>query len=226
MYAPLSQGGTVVLESLDPQVAAMVSDRSPKRGRGRAEFLLSTSTWQKLSINENGRSALERAKAGRIAGRLTPAMLADGSWRGLRFRRYEMDIPAARIHSGRLHPYRVFLDSVRRKFLALGFSEMRGSIAESEFWNNDALFMPQFHPARDIHDAYFLDTGGRRFAPAADILAKVASAHRDGGDTGSRGWSYDYDESRAGLPILRSQGTALSARWMASSPPSRASTSP
>jgi len=218
VYAPLSQGGTVVLESLDPQVAAMVSDRSPKRGRGRAEFLLSTSTWQKLSINENGRSALERAKAGRIAGRLTPAMLADGSWRGLRFRRYEMDIPAARIHSGRLHPYRVFLDSVRRKFLALGFSEMRGSIAESEFWNNDALFMPQFHPARDIHDAYFLDTGGRRFAPAADILAKVASAHRDGGDTGSRGWSYDYDESRAGLPILRSQGTALSARWMASSP--------
>ena len=33
---------------------------------------------------------------------------------------------------------------------------MRGSLVETEFWNMDALFMPQFHPARDIHDVYFV----------------------------------------------------------------------
>ncbi|HRY61976.1 MAG TPA: hypothetical protein P5266_07210, partial [Candidatus Fermentibacter sp.] len=42
--------------------------------------------------------------------------------------------------------------------------------------------------------------------------------HRSGGGTGSRGWDYEYDETRAGLPVLRSQGTALSARCLASSP--------
>ena len=218
VYSPLASGGTVVLEALDGDVAALVSERSPKRGRGRAEFVLSTSVRQKLGLNEAGRAAFERARNERIAGQLTPAMLADGSWRGVRFRRYDTDIPAARMHSGRLHPYRVFLDSIRRKLVALGFSEMKGSIAESEFRNCDALFMPQFHPARDIHDAYFLDTGGRRFEPAADILARVAAAHRNGGGTGSRGWNYEYDESRAGLPVLRSQGTALSARCLASGP--------
>ena len=38
----------------------------------------------------------------------------------------------------------------------MGFEEMRGPLVEAEFWNNDALYMPQFHPARDIHDGYFL----------------------------------------------------------------------
>ena len=38
----------------------------------------------------------------------------------------------------------------------MGFREMRGALVETEFWNMDALFMPQFHPARDIHDVYFV----------------------------------------------------------------------
>ena len=33
---------------------------------------------------------------------------------------------------------------------------MRGELVETEFWDMDALFMPQFHPARAIHDVYFV----------------------------------------------------------------------
>lgn len=39
----------------------------------------------------------------------------------------------------------------------MGFSEMNtGNYVESSFWNFDALFQPQQHPARDAHDTFFL----------------------------------------------------------------------
>ncbi len=216
VYRPLAAGTPVPLDSLPGDVRDLVLQRSPKRGRGRAEFAVTERTVQVLEITQEGRSALEASEES-LAGALTPAMLADGSWRTARFRRYSLDIPPARIHAGRLHPYRQFLDAVRRRFLSMGFREMRGSIAESEFWNCDALFMPQFHPARDIHDVYFLE-GCSVEPPGDEVMQRVARTHRDGWESGSRGWGYDFSTETARRTILRSQGTALSARTLASGP--------
>jgi phenylalanyl-tRNA synthetase alpha chain len=45
----------------------------------------------------------------------------------------------------------------REIFLEMGFEEMpTNSFVESSFWNFDALFQPQQHPARDAHDTFFL----------------------------------------------------------------------
>jgi phenylalanyl-tRNA synthetase alpha chain len=45
----------------------------------------------------------------------------------------------------------------REKFLEMGFTEMpTNQFVESSFWNFDALFQPQKHPARDAHDTFFL----------------------------------------------------------------------
>ena len=39
----------------------------------------------------------------------------------------------------------------------MGFEEMpTNAYVESSFWNFDALFQPQQHPARDAHDTFFL----------------------------------------------------------------------
>jgi Phenylalanyl-tRNA synthetase alpha subunit len=94
---------------------------------------------------------------------------------------------------------------------------MRGSLVETEFWNMDALFMPQFHPARDIHDVYFVKepTMPRRFRT---VLVPVAQAHQNGGETGSTGWNYPFDAERARRLVLRSQGTAVSAHTLAAQP--------
>jgi phenylalanyl-tRNA synthetase alpha chain len=35
---------------------------------------------------------------------------------------------------------------------------------ESSFWNFDALFQPQSHPARDSHDTFFLSSACSRVA--------------------------------------------------------------
>ena len=40
------------------------------------------------------------------------------------------------------------------------FTEMpTNNFVESSFWNFDALFQPQQHPARDAHDTFFLSGG-------------------------------------------------------------------
>lgn len=117
---------------------------------------------------------------------------------------------------GKKQQYRAFLDEVKEELVALGFEEMSGPIVESSFWNNDALYMPQDHPARGIHDLYFVREPKYCNLKKFDKFVKaVAKVHQNGGTTGSTGWQYEYNEKEASRLILRSQGTALSARMLA-----------
>jgi len=155
------------------------------------------------------------------------AMLKDGSWRLqiTHLRKYNINLRPPRIGVGRKHPYRQFLDFVKYKLVSMGFEEMSGPLVETEFWNMDALYMPQFHPARDIHDVYFVreeKEAGLTGRPADEIeepyLSRVAATHENGWKTGSKGWGYAFDSVRAARRILRSQGTAVSARKLADDP--------
>jgi len=151
-------------------------------------------------------------------GLLTPEILKEGSWHDRTFRKYYIQLPPPRISAGQKNPYRSFLDRVKQKFVALGFSEMRGPLIESEFWNMDALYMPQFHPAREIHDVYFVKGFPIDQTIPPDLVERVAATHQDGGGAGSRGWQYQFDAERTRRLILRSQGTAVSARTLAHHP--------
>jgi len=89
-------------------------------------------------------------------GAVTQSMLETGSWKDATFRSYNIQSRPARLIPGRRNPYVQFLESVKDKLVSLGFEEFDGGLVETEFWNGDALFMPQFHSARDIHDVYYL----------------------------------------------------------------------
>lgn len=217
-YEKTRHGENPLIGSLSPDVAAIVAARAPKRGKTGAEFQLEERTETTLAITVEGRKALDLAGERKTIGALTREILASDEWRNGTFRRYQVDIPPARIHAGRLHPYGCFLERVRAKFTAMGFEEMTGPLAESEFWNNDALFMPQFHAARDIHDAYYLEEGASVEPPEPGVFERVARVHTDGGDTGGRGWEYDFSPEKTLSTVLRSQGTALSARTLAAGP--------
>src|SRR5207247_10913798 len=100
----------------------------------------------------------------------------------------------------------------------MGFEEMRGGLIENEFWNMDALFMPQFHPARETHDVYFVKDPRYSVPIPEPFLSQVAAVHEHGGHTGSSGWGYTFDRMRTRRLVLRSQGTAVSARTQAATP--------
>jgi hypothetical protein len=74
------------------------------------------------------------------------------------------------------HPY-----SYRQVFLEMGYAEMpTNNFVESSFWNFDALFQPQQHPARDSHDTFFLANPPGLQAPAA-YVERVRAMHEAGG---------------------------------------------
>jgi phenylalanyl-tRNA synthetase alpha chain len=158
--------------------------------------------------------------SGDEVGSLTPEMLESGSWKGKTFRSYNVKVPPTRLLPGRINPYVKFLEDVKDKLASLGFEEFDGPLVETEFWNSDALFMPQFHSARDIHDVYRIqdpsDPEGTAHAKAIEEpwLSNVAEAHENGGKTGSRGWNYQFDREFTKRLILRSQGTVLSAKTL------------
>ncbi len=146
---------------------------------------------------------------------LTQDMLRDGSWKGKEFRAYDIKINVPKVFGGRKQHYREFLETVRVKLLSMGFTEMGGPIVETDFWDMDALFMPQFHSARDIHDAYYVKDP-KYGKLDAKLVKKVKAAHENGFRTGSKGWGYKFDEKRTHRHILRTQTTACSARMLAS----------
>lgn len=150
-----------------------------------------------------------------VVDHITPDLLKTNAWKGKTFRRYDLTLEPPLTYTGRRQHYRAFLDSVREHFIALGFTEMTGPLVETEFWNMDALYMPQFHSARDIHDVYHIKEPTYTKLDAA-LIKKVKAAHEHGAGTGSTGWCYCFDEQRTQRNILRSHDTSISSRTLAS----------
>ena len=63
------------------------------------------------------------------------------------------------------------IDSIRRIWIEMGFKEMQGPLVETSFWNFDALFVPQDHPARDMQDTFFVAGDGT--LPEAALVERV-----------------------------------------------------
>jgi phenylalanyl-tRNA synthetase alpha chain len=202
-------------------VRRVILQYAVKRGNVNEPFRVDDHVARHYALTAAGQLAaasLAREQSGTDVSQLTPELLKDGSWRRARFRKYTISLRPPRVAMGRRHPYREFLDLVKRKLVGMGFQEMRGPLVETEFWNMDALYMPQFHPARNIHDVYFVKEPTHARDMAEPFFSRVSAAHRDGGETGSTGWGYDFDRDRARRLVLRSQGTAVSARTLASNP--------
>jgi phenylalanyl-tRNA synthetase alpha chain len=193
-----------------------------KRGKSKGIFRIFEKKNRSYALTVPGREllALLQQRGGELdeISALTPEMLKQGTWKNKKFRAYNIALSPPRRSIGKKHPYKEFLDFVKYKFVGMGFTEMRGPLVENEFWDMDALFMPQFHPARNIHDVYFVKNPAMSRQIEQPFAKKVAAAHKDGGQTGSTGWRYAFDLERAKRLILRSQGTAVSARTLASDP--------
>ncbi len=200
----------------------LIEASSRKRGKAKGLFRITEKVDKQFALTDAGRALLtsirERGLTGEEISQLTPKMLQDGSWKSGTFRAYNIEGAFPRIVAGKKNPYRQFLDFAKRTLIALGFEEMRGPLVESEFWNMDALYMPQFHPARAIHDAYYVTEPTHCKSLPQPNAANVAATHTSGGAIGSKGWRYQFDIERTRRLVLRSQGTALSARQLAKSP--------
>lgn len=216
--AASSPGRSLNAQDLSPVLLTVMDGLAKKRGASSAPFRAVEREVVVYQITELGKETAKRLVAAGITGEefgaVTAEMLKSGSWKKGTFRPYNVHLRPARIPLGKRNPYCEYLDWVKNKLTNLGFEEFDGPLVETEFWNSDALFMPQFHSARDIHDVYYVDNPRSAKEIEQPYLDRVAAAHQDGGDTGSRGWEYAFDRDFTKRLILRSQGTVMSAKTL------------
>lgn len=145
---------------------------------------------------------------------LTPEMIRTGEWRSGHFKPFNVSAPGPRLEAGRIHPMVEIINEIREIFLSLGFTEIRGPMVESAFFNFDALFQPQDHPAREMHDTFYLGEPDRAQLPPKPKVKAVREIHETGGDTGSTGWQYEWSEAEARRTLLRTHTTATTVRYL------------
>ena len=83
----------------------------------------------------------------KVIDRLTPEIIKSGSWKNRRLRSYDVKINVPNISGGRLHFVTQATQYIKRIWLDMGFREMQGNLVQTSFWDLDALFVPQDHPA-------------------------------------------------------------------------------
>ncbi len=177
---------------------------------------IETKTTRTLTLTAQGKKTATEAKsAPPEITQLTPELIITGKWKTAKLQKYNIQAPVAKTYGGKKHPYLQFLDEVRAKLVQLGFKEMVGTQVETAFFNFDALYVPQDHPAREPSDIYSIKEPQYGDATKhAKALKRVKETHENGDQTGSTGWGYPYSLETARRLILRGHGTCLSARTL------------
>ncbi|MBE6515111.1 MAG: phenylalanine--tRNA ligase subunit alpha [Methanocorpusculum parvum] len=147
-------------------------------------------------------------------GTLTRDQILSGEWKDLPLRRYSVDKLPKRIYGGRVHPNQQILDEIRDLLFEMGFTEFHGSIVQNAFWNFDALYQPQDHPAREMQDTFHL----AEELPLPEGWEQVREIHMNGGSTGSTGWGGDWNPEISKKCVLRTHSTSLSIQHLAKNP--------
>jgi len=125
----------------------------------------------------------------------------------------EADVP--HVHAARIHPLKDTINEIRDTFVHLGFTEITGNLSQSSFWNFDALFTPQDHPARELQDTFYLkDLNAKQLATPTQIK-NVSNAHK-------KGWRYYWDIQEAKKMVLRTHTTCVTIKHLADKKPDEA----
>lgn len=146
---------------------------------------------------------------------LTSELILSGEWKNANLKPFNVSVAGPRLHAGKINPLTNFINEIRNIFLSMGFTEIKGPMVESAFFNFDALFQPQDHPAREMHDTFYLNNPKEAKLPKKELVEAVKSTHENGGDSGSLGWGYKWSYEIAKKVLLRTHTTATTCRRLA-----------
>ena len=163
-----------------------------------------------VSLAEKGMELVKQIKSGAI------------------IRSIDVTAKAPIIYAGKKHILQEVIDEVREILIGMGFEEIDGSIVQYSFWNFDALFTPQDHPAREMQDTFYIDIDtGRKasnnnnnnsnYGIASDeLITSVSNIHE-------ASWRYRWSMDEAKRLVLRTHTTAVTIRYLAEHRPKEAS---
>jgi len=207
----LQEKGSLLIERLSKEMknAAYVLKK-------RKLIELDEKTLRELELTNAGWELIKRGiKAVEEVSQLTPELILSKKWQKVKLRKFDVTAPGPVVYPGKIHPMQEIIQMVREAFLEMGFTEIRGSIVQTAFWNFDALFQPQDHPAREMMDTFYLAQPKEGKLPRKNFVDAVAKTHENGWITGSRGWQYKWDPQEAKRLVMRTHTTAVTIHYLA-----------
>lgn len=167
-----------------------------------------------VRLTKKGKKELEKGiELKRQINQLTPEIIRTGAWKDARLRPYDVKAYAPKEFGGKRHPIKKEIERVRQIFLEMGFTEMKCDVIQPAFWNFDALFSPQDHPARDLQDTFYMERP-EELDVGKKVMNKIKEVHQDGSETRSKGWQYEWSEEEGKKAVLRTHTTVASIRYL------------
>ncbi|MFQ5909543.1 MAG: phenylalanine--tRNA ligase subunit alpha [Thermoplasmata archaeon] len=204
--------GELSESQVDPETMRMLKTRQDVV-RERERVL------REISLTDLGKECVRKGvEIKEEIAQLTPELMQTGKWREVSFRKYDIAAFAPPVSGGRKHPLVEYVRKVKRIFAEMGFEEIEGDFVELSFWDFDALFQPQDHPARDMQDTFYLSEPETLPLPPEELVQKIKEMHESGGDTASEGWKYAWDVDEAKKAILRTHTTVNTLRYLSEHP--------
>jgi phenylalanyl-tRNA synthetase alpha chain len=79
--------------------------------------------------------------------------------------RVDLSLPGVMRPVGTRHPIRQTFEQVERIFLAMGYQVVAGPEIETPYYNFEALNIPEYHPARDNMDTFYMQPPAEALSP-------------------------------------------------------------
>ncbi len=206
----LAEKGAVITQHLSRE---MIEAATVLRRRKLIEA--KEKTVRTLELTPKGRKLAKKGiKIAIEVSQLTPELIVTKKWKEAKLRKFDVTAPGPQQFPGKPHPLQQIIALAREIFLEMGFTEIRGPLVETAFWNFDALFTPQDHPAREMQDTFYLSSPKVGKLPEKRVVDAVARTHEDGWKTESRGWGYKWSPKEARRLVLRTHTTAETVKYL------------
>ena len=200
----LAKKDTIVTQDIDKEKRRIIEVL-----RKRKLLYVKDETIRTMKLTADGQKLIDKGiKIAKEVSQLTPELIITGKWREAKLRQFDVSAAGPQVYPGKVHPLQQIIERARRIFLEMGFTEIRGPLVETAFWNFDALFQPQDHPAREMQDTFYLSNPKEGKLPRKAVVDAVARAHEDGWTTGSKGWRYKWSHDEARRLLLRTHTTS------------------
>ncbi len=85
----------------------------------------------------------------------------------------DVTLPGRVLRPGRRHPVSRTMEEISQVFRRLGFEVASGPEIELDFYNFEALNLPKDHPARDMQDTFYVDSGWLQAPPSSPVLLRT-----------------------------------------------------
>ena len=169
--ALFAQSGTAAeLENAKAQFLGK-SGRISELMKGLSQLDLETKKSQGAVINA-AKQAIEHALNAR-----RHALADEELNQQLQAEKLDVSLPSGLRSQGGLHPVSLSLERIENIFSSMGFSVAQGPEIETDWFNFTALNTPQDHPARSMHDTFYVEGGHLLRTHTSPMQIRHAMAH-------------------------------------------------